>query len=203
MAAVAFPALLLLSPSARADIIEVQAATGCPGSVGGGLCNGSVPYNLSTLLSGGISIVSGTQKFVVKDTMGSFSFVYSGSSGDNGSCQINGGATSFFNACTGTNRDGTGFSLGHDDANHPGMNPPTVIKFTALPGQCTNAHPCTFDLGFVSWQGAGTATVPDEPCTLSLLAIGLFGLVGFARRRLNSWRSIPSIPISDRGWLYS
>jgi hypothetical protein len=26
---------------------------------------------------------------------------------------------SFFGACTGTNHDGTGFSLGHDDTNHP------------------------------------------------------------------------------------
>src|ERR1051326_7449701 len=88
--AATFPALLLLSPRAHADIIEVEAATSCPGSVGGGLCNGSVAYNLNTLLSSGISIVSGKQKFVVTDTMGSFSFVYIGSAGDNGSCQING-----------------------------------------------------------------------------------------------------------------
>jgi hypothetical protein len=185
IAAVAFPALLMLSPSAHADIVEVEAMTGCPGSVGGGLCNGSVPYNLATLLSGGISIMSGTEKFVVKDTTGSFSFVYIGNSGDNGSCQINGGATSFFNACTGTNSDGTGFSLGHDDTNHPGMNPPTTLKFTALAGECTIANPCIFDLGFISWQGTGVATVP-EPNTLSLVATGLLGLVGFARRKFNS-----------------
>jgi hypothetical protein len=183
--AVALPALLLLSPSAHADIIEVEAATGCPGSIGGGLCNGSVPYNLDTLIAGGINIVSGTQKFVVTDTTGSFSFVYTGGSGDNGSCQINGGAKSFFNACTGTNKDGTGFSLGHDDTHHPGMNPPTTLNFTALADQCTSANPCTFKLGFVSWQGTGTTAVP-EPGTLSLLATGLFVLAGFARRRLNS-----------------
>jgi hypothetical protein len=66
------------------------------------------------------------------------------------------------------------------------MNPPTTLTFTALAGQCTIANPCTFDLGFVSWQGAGTPVVAPEPGTLSLLATGLFGLVGFARRRLNA-----------------
>jgi hypothetical protein len=183
--AVVLPALLLLSPSAHADIIEVEAATSCPGSVGGGLCNGSVPYNLTTLLSGGISITSGTEKFVVTDTTGSFSFVYTGSSGDNGSCQINGGAKSFFDACTGRNHDGTGFSLGHDDTTHPGMNSPTTLRFTALAGQCTSANPCTFDLGFVSWQGSGTVAAVPEPGTLGFVATALvcLGLLGFARRR--------------------
>ena len=186
-AAVVSGACLLFMPSARADIVEVEAATSCPGSIGGGLCAGLTPFNLTTLTSVGIINVSGTEKFVVTDTIGSFSFTYFGSSGDNGSCQINGGAKSFFNGCTGVNSDGSTFSLGHDDTNHPGMNPPTVISFTALPGQCTAANPCTFDLGFISWQGLGltvTRTVP-EPGSLSLLAAGLCGLILFARRKLS------------------
>jgi hypothetical protein len=185
IAVLASPALLLLTSSARADIVEVESATSCPGSVGGGLCNGGSPYNLTALLAGGISLVSGTQKFVVTDTIGSFSFVYTGFAGDNGSCQINGGTTSFFSACKGTNSDGSTFSLGHDDTNHPGMNPPTTIKFTAKAGECTSANPCTFDLGFVSWQGTGTTSIPPvpEPGTLSLLAAGLFAMLGLAVRK--------------------
>jgi hypothetical protein len=174
-------ALLLPSLNAQANIIEVEAATGCPGSVGGGLCNGSVPFNLKTLLSGGISNTSGTEKFVVTDTTGSFSFVYTGSSGDNGSCQINGGATSFFGGCTGTNKDGTGFSLGHDNTVHPGINPPTTVTFTAHAGECTAASPCNFDLGFVSWQGSGT--IVPEASTLLLLGAGMGGLAFAAQAR--------------------
>jgi hypothetical protein len=189
IAVLASPAFLLLSPSARADIVEVEAATSCPGSIGGGLCNGGTPYNLTTFLAGGVTVgTAGTEKFVVTDTTGSFSFVYTGGAGDNGSCQINGGAKSFFGACTGTNHDGTGFSLGHDDTHHPGMDSPTTLMFTAKAGECTPANPCTFDLGFVSWQGTGiveTPTIPSvpEPGTLSLLGTGLFSMIGFLRRK--------------------
>lgn len=186
-AALVFTALFLIAPDARADIVEVEAATGCPGSVGGGLCNGSIAYDLASYFGGGITIGTvGTEKFVVTDKIGSFSLLYTGMSGDNGSCQINGGAALLFSNCVGKNGDGTGFSLGHDDTNHPGMNGPTLITFTAKAGQCTASNPCTFDLGFVSWQGTGTATLTPEPGTFGLFASGLIGLFGFARRRLAS-----------------
>lgn len=179
--------LFLLAPSARADIVEIEAATSCPGSVGGGLCNGMNPYNLVTFAAAGITVGTvGTEKFVVKDTVGSFSLRYTGSSGDNGSCQINGGAVNYFSTCMGVNGDGTTFSLGHDDTNHPGLNGPAVITFTAKPGQCTAANPCTFDLGFVSWQGTGTAILTPEPGSFGLVTSGLLGLWGFTRRKFKS-----------------
>src|SRR5262249_49066921 len=105
-------ALTLTSQNARADIFEIEAATSCPGSVGGGLCNGSVPFSLTSLLGGGITVTSGTEKFVVTDNSGTFSFVFTLAPGlqdktDNGSCQINGSAASFFSGCTGANSNGT------------------------------------------------------------------------------------------------
>lgn len=188
IAAVAFTALFLAPPRAKADIVEVEAATSCPGSVGGGLCNAGNPYDAATFFGGGFTVGTvGTEKFVVTDKIGSFSLLYTGNSGDNGSCQINGGAVTFFNNCTGKNGDGTTFSLGHDDTNHPGMNGPTLITFDAKAGQCTATNPCTFDIGFVSWQGTGNVITPTpEPGTLGLVASGLFGLLGFARRRFKS-----------------
>lgn len=187
IAAVVFTALFLAPPRAKADIVEVEAATSCPGSVGGGLCNSGSPYDLGSFLGGDFTVGTvGTEKFVITDKVGSFTLQYNGAPGDNGSCQINGGAMTFFSNCVGKNGDGTGFSLGHDDTNHPGMNGPALITFTAKPGQCTAANPCTFDLGFVSWQGTGTISNSPEPATLGLVASGLFGLFGFARRRFRS-----------------
>ena len=183
-AALAVMALFFLAPKAHADIVEVEAATSCPGSIGGGLCNGNNPYDLTAFAAGFTVGTVGTEKFIVTDSIGSFTLLYTGASGDNGSCQINGGATSFFNNCVGINGNGTQFSLGHDDTNHPGMNGPTRITFTAKAGQCTAANPCTFKLGFVSWQGTGTAVLTPEPGTLGLVTSGLIGLLGFGRRKL-------------------
>lgn len=180
----AFAVNFLLAPRAHADIFELEAATSCPGSVGGGLCNGSNPYNLSSLLSGGISVGSGTEKFVVTDNVGTFSFVFVGSPGDNGSCQINGGAASYFNACSGLNTGGTTFTLGHDLTGGHGTNPSTIITFTAIPGafkSCSSTAPCNFDLGFVSMQGTGAASTP-EPTSIVFFATGAL-MSGFVLRK--------------------
>src|ERR1700739_3322143 len=110
MGAVTLAALFLLAPYAQADIIEVEAATSCPGSLGGGLCNGLQPYNLSSLLvllSAPNSIGAGTQKYVVYNNIGntfSFSLTSTGQNNtgiaNNAQWQINGGAASLFNGCS-------------------------------------------------------------------------------------------------------
>ena len=185
IAVVAFPVLLLLAPSARADIIEIENPTGgC--SINSTSCAGAV--DLTTLLAAGISVPSGTLKFLVEDTQGSFTIDYTGTSGNVGSCQLNGGTPSFFSSCVGVNGGGfPGFSNGHDRStgDATGLFSPATITFTADPGDCTPTSPCFLTLGFVSWQGTGTATAVPEPGTLSFLATGLLGLLGLARRRLS------------------
>jgi hypothetical protein len=108
IAALGFPALLLSAPSARADIIEIENPTGgC--SINSTSCAGAV--DLTTLLAAGISVPSGTLKFLVEDTQGSFTIDYTGTSGNVGSCQLNGGTPSFFSSCVGVNGGGfPGFS---------------------------------------------------------------------------------------------
>ena len=157
MGGVTLAALCLLTPHAHADIIEVEAATSCPGSLGGGLCNGLQPYNLSALLvllSQPNSIGAGTQKYVVFNNIGntfSFSMTSTGQNGtgmaNNAACQINGGAQSLFNGCSIVSNTGQTTTLGGPQINN--LTFPATISFSGL-----NGFGSTFILGFVSMQGS-------------------------------------------------
>jgi hypothetical protein len=185
---ISLAALFLVTPRAHADIIEVEAATSCPGSLGGGLCNGLQPYNLSALLvllSQPNSIGAGTQKYVVFNNIGNnFSFMIQSTGqnntgvANNAQCQINGSATSLFNGCSIVGANGATTTLGGTQIN--GLTFPATITFSGSTG-----FGSTFILGFVSMQGSSYVLTPvPEPSTLSLLAGAMFGLLALGRATL-------------------
>jgi hypothetical protein len=185
---VALTGLSFMVPQASADIIEVESATSCPGSLGGGLCNGSVPFLLSdllTLLSAPNSIGAGTQRYIVTNNIGSsFSFALTSTGtgsgvAHNGSCQINGGATAFFNTCSITDSLNQTTSLGAGQINN--LTFPATITFGG-----PAALGATFKLGFVSMEGSSSVVSAPEPASLTLLGSALLGLSALFRKRLTN-----------------
>jgi hypothetical protein len=89
-----------------------------------------------------------------------------GNPGDNGSCQINGGTTSFFGSCTGHNSNGTTFSNGHDLSGGWGRTRRPLLLLTPCPvsallqTHAASTNPCSFDFGLVSIQGPERSPLP-------------------------------------------
>jgi hypothetical protein len=182
-AAIGMLAASVFAHEVRADIFEVEAATSCPGTG----CNGTVPYKLSALLtqleSPG-SILNGTQKYVVTNDIGnSFSFVLDGTGqnntgvANNGACQINGGAKSFFGACSIVDKMGHKTSLNAAQINSLTFAITVMFSGTSLGD--------TFTLGFVSMQGSSEVAATPIPTALPLFAggLGVLGLLGWRRKR--------------------
>jgi hypothetical protein len=193
---VLFFAVSVMPTVSHADIFKIEGPATCPGNIGSGLCNGSVPFSFTDFRNGTITfnidvpLLGGTEEWVLINDTGStltnFSFVFSGSQANNASCQIaNSHGATLVNPssqCSIVDSLGHTTSLGKTQIGGGGQyfTPDATITFSGL----NIANGASFNLDFVSMQGTGTVTSVPEPNSLVLLSTSIAGLAGAAWKKL-------------------
>src|SRR5260370_6301347 len=119
-------ATFIVAPAAHADIIKIEGPDSCPGNIGAGICNGSNPFSLTGFLNGTVTfdinvpVLGGTEEWVLKNDTGSaitsFTFLFTGSTANNASCQIANShsvtVTNWLNSCSISDSAGHTTALG-------------------------------------------------------------------------------------------
>ena len=191
--------VLFLAPYASADIIHVENATAC--TPGGTICSGgstsTTPFSLTAIENGTQTLLdpldptvtvggSSVPTYLINNNTGktSFTLTFTGTLDFNAflNCQVTGGSEGCsIKGALGT--VGTNVNYGPPAGQTTNWFPDVTVTFTGIPAG-------NFDLTFASFAHAGTdagtiSGVP-EPSSFLLLATGLLGVLGFARRKMNS-----------------
>jgi PEP-CTERM motif-containing protein len=195
--AVVLSSVFLLVPYASADIIHVENATAC--TPGGTICAGgsasTTPFSLTAIKAGteglldpldsSVTVGNNTvPTYLINNDTGvsSFTLTFMGTLASNAflTCQVTGSEEC---SITGAGTVGTGGMYGPPSGQTTNWDFYVNVGYTGVPAG-------NFDLTFASFAHAGvdtgTVTSAPEPSSLALLATGLFGLLGFARRKMNS-----------------